>query len=1005
MQFKNTLLIVAVALGLTACGGSSSGSSNNTPTAVVEDATPDDFNFISKENTPINTWVESEEIVISGINVEVPILVESGQYSIDGSNFKTGEGFIKNGQKVVVRTKSANTRLTESSSILRIGDLEAKFTVKTEARLFFLGVDSLKGNELRTTNLAAGNTVLVADFNTTPVDTVVGTGAKAITEIDGSIYFCRGETNLEFSDAIFKFDESSPEPSNILTLDNQSLVEKHSCHKFFSLNETIYLVTVGVDNENYLWELKKNGSEYGFNFVRNFPPLTENTYYESNSVHISRYIAADMLVEVYYSDMGYGGPITSDSYVRIQPLLSESDEWTTLYDMEAHLEVIFDEDLQYYCNSDECRARYIGFIDGFIYFSGAAGVWRTDGTKENTVKVYKAHDYSALHSGFEVSHISEEGFIYHWQGVGRVSFDGREVLKLPRNTNENGAYPSTYGMACDTNDYIFYVAKYQSVGNDHVYAYDKASKQVSVVFESELRPLNGSTALFCNKDYALINVPYEGDGIVLSSFGTPNTTQILKENLHYFRGAYQVDNLFYFAFNDDSQLGLEFSALWRTDGLKENTEQVHANILAEGKYAQFDVSSGVDDNVSVINRSFYYNGYNEPDNVELWRGTATTEPTRLTLDSFTNPETPANEGVTAENIYLLSNSRLLFEHFDQLYSYALAGYSSDYQPEVVNLGDSPCGIYGSSDKYLYYCDYFNLGTGWEDNEYSLYRTDGVSRQRIDDARPNYQEHYFSVLDNTALHIYYDRLKILFDDKQAVTIYKTELAQSSATIFGTSSSYYYVLNQSEEPSSSLQYLYSINKEGMYQSVYNAPSYEELSFIASSSDRIFFMHTSDHESAVWYIEEESGDAKKFFNIDNSVLASDINIYELGNRTYVSISSANNLAGLYLYEAEDASIRRISESIRVTNLVHQGSEQAFVISYKGLWQLTSGSLTLIADKASLNINEFSLSQSGNEFVLDGKLIFEANGNAWISDGTLSGTYALNSELLLKGQIVPLQ
>lgn len=140
MQFDNVKpavlpwLLFTTLLTLVGCGGS--GSSDNTDTGtggVTVDTTPNSFSFAAQVNTPLDQWVESAAITVSGINAAAPISVSNGEYAINGGNYSSSNGTVNNGNTVRLRHRSASDNGSTTTSTLTIGGVSASFSSTTLA--------------------------------------------------------------------------------------------------------------------------------------------------------------------------------------------------------------------------------------------------------------------------------------------------------------------------------------------------------------------------------------------------------------------------------------------------------------------------------------------------------------------------------------------------------------------------------------------------------------------------------------------------------------------------------------------------------------------------------------------------------------------------------------------------------------------------------------------------------------------------------------------------------
>ena len=112
---------------LSACGG---GGGDNTG-ITVRDTTPAAFSFTAQTNTPLNQWVITPAITVSGINSATAISVSNGEFAINGGNFTSSNGSVSNGNTVVVRHMASAQNATTTSSILTIGGVSATFSSTT----------------------------------------------------------------------------------------------------------------------------------------------------------------------------------------------------------------------------------------------------------------------------------------------------------------------------------------------------------------------------------------------------------------------------------------------------------------------------------------------------------------------------------------------------------------------------------------------------------------------------------------------------------------------------------------------------------------------------------------------------------------------------------------------------------------------------------------------------------------------------------------------------------
>jgi hypothetical protein len=126
-------LVFTTLLALSGCGG---GGSDNTDTGtggVTTDTTPNSFSFAAQVNAPLDQWVESAAITVSGINAAASISVSNGEYAINGGAYSSSNGTVNNGNTVRLRHRSASNNGSTTTSTLTIGGVSASFSSTTLA--------------------------------------------------------------------------------------------------------------------------------------------------------------------------------------------------------------------------------------------------------------------------------------------------------------------------------------------------------------------------------------------------------------------------------------------------------------------------------------------------------------------------------------------------------------------------------------------------------------------------------------------------------------------------------------------------------------------------------------------------------------------------------------------------------------------------------------------------------------------------------------------------------
>lgn len=102
------------------------------PINVTEgDATPNPFSFPSKVNQQLSSIVESDTIIIGGINMPSSISIVGGEYSVNGGTWKSTSDTIVDGDSVKVRLTTSNLNETSTTTTLTIGGVSGTFTATT----------------------------------------------------------------------------------------------------------------------------------------------------------------------------------------------------------------------------------------------------------------------------------------------------------------------------------------------------------------------------------------------------------------------------------------------------------------------------------------------------------------------------------------------------------------------------------------------------------------------------------------------------------------------------------------------------------------------------------------------------------------------------------------------------------------------------------------------------------------------------------------------------------
>lgn len=95
------------------------------------DGLPTGFTFLEKINAAPASEHESEQVTIGGLAAPAPISITGGEYSIDGGPFTSDAAIIANGQTLKLRARAPEQYNHTAAAVIRIGDAEADFSVRT----------------------------------------------------------------------------------------------------------------------------------------------------------------------------------------------------------------------------------------------------------------------------------------------------------------------------------------------------------------------------------------------------------------------------------------------------------------------------------------------------------------------------------------------------------------------------------------------------------------------------------------------------------------------------------------------------------------------------------------------------------------------------------------------------------------------------------------------------------------------------------------------------------
>ena len=159
---------------------------NFTTTGGV-DTTPDAFSFTDQTNVALGVVVESNAIVVAGINAGAAITVTGGEYSINSGTYTSAAGTINNGDNVKLRHTASASVNTATNTVLTIGGVSDTFTSTTQA------VDSTPDafsftdqTGVALSTMIESNTITIAGINASATAAITITGGEY--SINGGTY-------------------------------------------------------------------------------------------------------------------------------------------------------------------------------------------------------------------------------------------------------------------------------------------------------------------------------------------------------------------------------------------------------------------------------------------------------------------------------------------------------------------------------------------------------------------------------------------------------------------------------------------------------------------------------------------------------------------------------------------------------------------------------------------------------------------------------------------------
>jgi hypothetical protein len=213
---------------------------------IVGDSTPNPFAFVDQSDVSKKTYIESNDVNISGINTPTTISIVGGYYSINGGSWTNVNGTISNGQKVKVRHLSSAYKTTQTDTNLTVGGVSDIFSSTTDASAIIFSGHLLIGHGVKGVQYSCKDTTRTTDIN--------GTFTYSIDECNGSpIVFKLKNLILGSLDSTTNYDDKNVTIQEILGI-SKSVINNQTVSK------TAILLT-SLDNDNDL----SNGIEINAN--------------------------------------------------------------------------------------------------------------------------------------------------------------------------------------------------------------------------------------------------------------------------------------------------------------------------------------------------------------------------------------------------------------------------------------------------------------------------------------------------------------------------------------------------------------------------------------------------------------------------------------------------------------------------------------------------------------------------------------------------------------------